>query len=416
VSVFRRAVVAADRAAAWPRRLLAVPVGYLTLLTAAAWVATARRRPRPARRGDATTRFAILIPAHNEELALPDTLASLRALDYPADAVRVHVVADHCTDATAEVAAAGGAVVHPHEGPERGKARALAWALERILAADADPVDVVVIVDADTVVDRAALRAFDAVFADGARVAQGHYAVRHPEGSTAAALRAAALAVRHHLRPLGRNELGASAGLYGNGMAFRAELLRERTWTEHLTEDMEFQLRLVLDGVDVVYVPEARIEAEMPETLEAATTQNERWERGRVDLARRYVPQLLRRLVRPGRANRVAVADALLDATVPPLSVLTAATVSVTAGSVVLRRARRAPGWPGVGLCVALVAHVASGLALARVPWSVVRSLAAAPRLVVWKTALFLRVAKRPEESEWIRTERNAERRRAEAG
>lgn len=407
----------ADRVAGAGRCVLAVPIGYLSLLTGAAWAATLVRRARPDDvRPSPGTRFAVLIPAHDEELGIADTLASLGAVDYPSHAYAVHVVADHCTDRTAEVAAHAGAIVHEHGGPNRGKATALAWALGRILAPAADPVDAVVIVDADTIVHPGLLRAFDAAFARGARVAQGYYGVRHPEGSTSAALRAAALAVRHHARPLGRTALGASAGLYGNGMAFHADILRERSWTEHLTEDMEFQLRLVLDGINVAYVPDARIEAEMPETFDAARSQNERWERGRVELARRYVPLLLRRLRQPGPASRVAIVDATLDAIVPPLSVLTAATATVAASSVALRRARRAAGWPGLGLAAALAVHVGSALVLAKVPWSVVRSLAAAPRLIVWKTALFLRVAKRPDESEWIRTQRNAERRRAEAG
>ena len=133
---------------------------------------------------------------------------------------------------------------------------------------------------------------------------QGQYRVRDPGASTAAALRSAALALRHHLRPLGRTALGGSCGLFGNGMAFRAEVLRARAWTDHLTEDIELQMELLLEGVLVAYAPDAVVEAEMPTTLEGARTQNERWERGRIELARRYVPRLVG--ARPGATAAAA--------------------------------------------------------------------------------------------------------------
>ena len=104
----------------------------------------------------------------------------------------------------------------------------------------------------------------------GRRPCKGQYRVRDPGASTGAGLRAAALALRHHLRPLGRTTLGASSGLYGNGMAFRADVLRRRTWTDHLTEDIELQMELLLDGTLVAYAPDAVVEAEMPSTLDGA--------------------------------------------------------------------------------------------------------------------------------------------------
>ena len=140
--------------------------------------------------------------------------------------------------------------------------------------------------------------------AAGALVVQGQYRVRDSGASPAAGLRAIALALRHHLRPLGRTALGGSSGLYGNGMAFRSSVLRGRSWSNHLTEDLELQMELLLDGIPVAYAPDAVVEAAMPSTLEASATQNERWERGRVELARRYVPRLLRRAIeQSGRAR-----------------------------------------------------------------------------------------------------------------
>src|SRR4051812_32126072 len=92
--------------------VLLVPAGmaaYLLLLTIAACLARGRQ-VKPS--GPPTHRILFLIPAHNEEALLPATLANLRQLDYPAELCEVHVVADNCSDNTAELSRAGGAFVH----------------------------------------------------------------------------------------------------------------------------------------------------------------------------------------------------------------------------------------------------------------------------------------------------------------
>lgn len=402
----RRALTSIAALLAAGRTVLAVPVGYLSVLTGAAWVATATRRCRPrAIEAPSTARFAVLVPAHDEEPVIGTTLEALNALDYAAERYRVHVVADHCTDRTVEIARAAGVAVHEHAGERRGKGPALAWVIRTLLdAVDGQAPDIIVIVDADTVVDKGFLREIERVVATGAQAVQGQYRVRDPDTSAAAGLRAAALASRHHLRPLGRTAIGASCGLYGNGMAFTLAVLRGRDWSGHLTEDIEFQMDLLLDGIRVAYAPEAVVEAEMPSTFEDARTQNERWERGRIELARRYVPRLARAAVAPGARNRIAAADAVLDHLVPPLSVLAVALGGVTAASVAI--GRRARPKSGLLLCAALGVHVVSALVLAHAPASVYRSLLHAPEMIVWKVRLWSRMLAGPGEGGWVRTAR----------
>ena len=176
-------------------------------------------------------------------------------------------------------------------------------------------------IDADSIADHAFLRALDARFA-GRRPRASRPTTRCATSSVSASARRSGprrLALRHFLRPLGRNTLGASCGLYGNGMAFAADVLRRRAMSAHLTEDLELQTELLLEGEIVAFAPDAVVEAEIPATLEASRTQNERWERGRIDLARRSIPALLRRAAHTtadsGRRDRPA-----LDHAVPPLS------------------------------------------------------------------------------------------------
>jgi len=386
---------------------------YLGLLTLAGV-----RRPAIPPPGNRTTRFVILVPAHNEAAIIADALRSFEELDYPESNYDVHVVADNCTDATATIVSEHGWHVHErHDLDNAGKGPALNWLFDRVDAAF--DFDVVLVVDADTTLDPRFLDAMDRAFADGAAVGQGFYSVRDPGESTSAGIRFAALACRHHLRPLGRCRLGASCGLYGNGMAFSRDVLRHQRWSGHLVEDAEFQMELLLgDGVLVRYVPDARLEAEMPDTLEDATSQNERWERGRIELIRRYVPQLVCGVPR-ARGRRAAYIDAIADHMVPPLSivvVLQAAGAILSAGAALATGSSRShekfTRHAIVHLCMTVVlgAHVIAGLRAVTAPPSVYRSLTQVPRVVVWKCRLWFTALHSKDAVLWQRTKRNIER------
>jgi cellulose synthase/poly-beta-1,6-N-acetylglucosamine synthase-like glycosyltransferase len=398
---------------------VAAPAAYLLVLTGAAWRAHRRRRrpgdPAPMTPAPPTHRIVVLVPAHNEEQMIGATLDSLAGLDYPQHQHAVHVVADNCTDRTVEIARERGVHVFDRvDADNRGKGPALQWAIERLTEAG-DRFDAVVVIDADSTMSAGFLRAIDARLTHGAVAVQGYYAVRDPESAPAVALRYAALALRHYLRPLGRTELGASSGLYGNGMAFRAEVSRAHAWTAHLTEDIELQMELLLAGHVIAYEPDAVVEAEMPSTLEAAASQNARWERGRLEMARRYIPLLLRRsLGGRGRGGAVACADAAMDLAVPPLSVLAAASVVATAASLATHARwrsglSRTAAVLATGSSVALAAHVASGLRMVGAPPEVTRALLQAPQVVLWKLRLWVSSIVSPDRATWTRTRRNLE-------
>src|SRR5918912_609980 len=106
---------------------VALLVLYLDMLSVAAMLW--RRAPNPS---SPRHRFAILVPAHNEEQLLPRLLRSINALDFPRALYDTHVVADNCSDRTAAVAAAAGAIAHErHDAHLRGKGYALRWLVHR---------------------------------------------------------------------------------------------------------------------------------------------------------------------------------------------------------------------------------------------------------------------------------------------
>jgi cellulose synthase/poly-beta-1,6-N-acetylglucosamine synthase-like glycosyltransferase len=397
-----------------PHGISVAVAGYLTLLTGAAWWAKWKGRTRTTIEPSPNKRFVVMIPAHNEEELIGRTLDSLAAANYPSGLIQVHVAADNCNDNTVSIARARNVEVHerwaPHDG---GKGPALQW-LWQELRARAEPIDGVVIIDADTTVGPEFFRVMASRLSQGQAVIQSYYAVSRPESSDAAAFRAAALAVRHYLRPLGRTQLGGTAGLHGNGMVFTPDVLDRQQWSNHLTEDIELQLELLLDGVLVDFAPDAEVHAEMPDTIDGSRTQHERWERGRVDLARRYVPTLMHHAVTSKAPHRVACVDAAVDQLLPPLSITAMATaVWLAAGAgLAHRNPDRATRAIKIGLVLLVVqaAHVGSALHMVKAPLALYRSLIRTPRMVAWKTALWLRILVRPSRVAWVRTARNAER------
>ncbi|HET6345079.1 MAG TPA: glycosyltransferase family 2 protein, partial [Myxococcota bacterium] len=177
--------------ASWALGLTVLPAAlYLGLLAVLA------RPTRPPADVPPTVRFAVVVPAHNEQDQIAQTVASLKAVDYPADRFKVVVVADNCNDETAARAAAAGAdVMQRTDETLRGKGYALEHAFDRLLAGN--EADALVVIDADTVVSKNLLRAFAARIVAGELAVQAEYGVRNPDASWRTRLMAVALAMFH---------------------------------------------------------------------------------------------------------------------------------------------------------------------------------------------------------------------------
>lgn len=383
--------------------VLALPVLgaalYLGMLALLARQPRARVAPAPG------LRFDIIVPAHDEEEGIAATVGSLLTVDYPRDLFRVVVVADNCADRTAHRAAAAGAKVLVRTDLERrGKGHALAYAFERSL--NGGDADVVVVVDADTLVSPNLLTAFTARFAAGAAVVQADYGVQNVQSSWRTRIMTIALAAFHGVRSSARERLRLSCGLRGNGMGFSAAALRANPPDAFsIVEDLEYGIQLGYAGVRVEYVDEAHVWGQMAVSEGASRSQRRRWERGRQALIREHVPQLV---AAAWRRRDVRLLDLAMDLVVPPLGQLAAATAAgfaLSLGAIWLG-AVVAPWLWGLAT-LAIVGYVGRAVALSGMGLAGVADLAWAPVYIVWK--LTLRVSdkgRKPEE--WVRTTREA--------
>jgi cellulose synthase/poly-beta-1,6-N-acetylglucosamine synthase-like glycosyltransferase len=353
-------------------------------------------------------RFDIVVPAHNESGGIASTVSSLLALDYPRSHYRILVVADNCTDETAAVATAAGAnALVRNDENQRGKGYALAFAFERILAEGF--AEAVVVVDADTLVAPASLRAFASKLAAGESALQARYGVRNRDASWRTRLMCLALALFHDTRSLGRERLRVSCGLRGNGMVFRADVLRRVGYSAFsIVEDMEYGFALAEAGVRVAWVDGALVLGEMASTEEASRSQRQRWEGGRLAMLRQALPRLLRGAFAWRDPIRL---DLALDLLVPPLSTLALATGAGLVLAVALALARLASPWATIPFALAtlcLLVHVARGFVLSGLGWRGLLDLGHVPLYILWKLTLPLR-GRRGAAGEWIRTRRDHE-------
>lgn len=389
---------------------LALPLLYLALLSVAA-LSRARRGSQDRVQAPAgtipRTRFALLVPAHDEEPVIGELLGSIGGLDYPEALRAVHVVADNCTDRTAAVVRgaglAGVTVWERHKPLLGGKGHALRWLLEQLEASE-QVYDAYVVVDADSQLSPTFLTQMAAGMAHGAEALQARYRVANESGAWTAGLRAVAFALFNHLRPLGRLALGWSAGLKGNGMCFSRSVIERFGWGSYtLAEDAEYHLSLIDHGLRVRYVPEAVVISAMPTTLRQARSQQQRWERGRLILARAHGPSLVRGALRQRDLARL---DAIVEVCLPPISLLAGLLALVTISALALRWL---PGIEGALALVALFAlHAVAGMALAGLAPRAYLSLLYAPWYVLWKIGVYAGAAVRRGEARWVRTDRAA--------
>jgi cellulose synthase/poly-beta-1,6-N-acetylglucosamine synthase-like glycosyltransferase len=385
--------------------------GYLVLVTAAAVLARVARGRGPASRlGRPRHRFAVVVPAHNEAATLPRLLEALARQEYPRPRYEVIVIADNCDDDTAAVALGRGARVLTRTDPvRRSKGFALGWAFSRLLAERRH--DAFVILDADSRPAPDLLTRLDGALRAGASAAQAYCAVGNPEQSWRTALMAADMALVHYLRPAGREALGGSADLQGNGICLTRAVLREVPWeTVSIAEDHEYHLRLLFHGIRSVFVRDALVHTVMEPTMATARGQELRWEGGRVALARRSLLPLMGAAWRAGRGFWPYV-DAALDLTTPPFALLAAGTAGMTA----LHGLAWLAGGPGLPAAIwaAMLAgqafYVFAGCALAGVPPRAYAALFVyGPLYVLSKVGCYLALARGGSRG-WVPTPRRAD-------
>ncbi|NEP60011.1 MAG: glycosyltransferase [Symploca sp. SIO2G7] len=350
-------------------------------------------------------RRAILMPAHNEEAVIQATLSTLTPQLKSND--RLLVVADNCTDATADIARQAGATVLERFNNElRGKGYALDFGLRHL---SADPPDVLIMVDADCQVHPGAVDAIADLAAVVNRPVQATYLLEQsPNPSPKEMVSTFAFKVKNLVRPLGLRILGQPCLLTGTGMAFPWNTLKDVNLASgNIVEDMKLGLDLAIAGHEPIMGYHALVTGAQPQQDATAITQRTRWEHGHLQTLLTCVPPLLSQGL---KQHRLGLISLTLDLCVPPLSLLVmlwvAGAILVTVMTLLL-----STSWlpalviygAGVGLLLA-IGLAWAGFARQDIPMGKLLSI---PLYILWKVPLYFKFLSGPE-SQWIRTERDS--------
>lgn len=248
-------------------------------------------------------RYAALISARNEEAVIGQLIESIKAQDYPSDLLDIYVVADNCTDSTAEVAAKHGATVFERENKEQvGKGYALKFLLGKIQEACADPYDGYFVFDADNLLDPHFVTEMNKVFSNGNQAVTSYRNTKnYGDNWVTAGYGLYFLRESEYLnRP--RDYLRTSCAVSGTGFLFSHKLLEKvGGWNYFLlTEDLEFSADLIVRGEKIAYCGDAVIYDEQPQQFGQSIRQRSRWVKGYLQVMAKKGGSLLKTMVNTG--------------------------------------------------------------------------------------------------------------------
>ena len=262
------------------------------------------------------TAIAVLIPAHNESSGIIATLHSLQAQLRPQD--RLLVVADNCSDDTAEVAERNGAeVINRHDSKNRGKGYALDFGLRHL---SQNPPHVVVVVDADCVLGANTLNPLAAIALLRRRPVQTLYLMYAKGLDLKSKIAEFAWCVKNLVRPLGYANLGLPCQLMGTGMAFPWDIIVKADLANgNIVEDMKLGIDLSIAGTPPIFYSQSKVTSYFPIASEVQSGQKTRWEHGHLAMILAEAPRLFVQGMVKRDINLLAMA---FDLTVPPLALL----------------------------------------------------------------------------------------------
>ena len=252
----------------------------------------------------APLRYAILISARNEADVIGILIDSIKAQNYPADMVDTWVIADNCTDNTAEIARGKGAFVVERENKELiGKGYAINYLLSHISNEGRDwNYDGYFVIDSDNILDPDFVAEMNKAVASGCRVATCYRNSKNYGDNWLSASYALWFLRESKYLNNARQLLGLSAACSGTGFVVHRDILEKYGGWNYftLTEDVEFTFAMVAAGEKIGYCAAAIVYDEQPVRFKDSWKQRTRWVKGYFQAYTRYGLKLLKRLLTKG--------------------------------------------------------------------------------------------------------------------
>ena len=227
-------------------------------------------------------KYAILIAARNEKAVIGNLLDSIKKQDYPQELLTTFVVADNCTDNTAEIARNGGAICYERfDNEHKTKGFALQYLLEKI---EEDygrmSFEGYFIFDADNLLKKDYISRMNDAFDSGEKIVTSYRNTKNFDENWVASTYAL-----HWIRSIRCNHRARSVfrlatNIQGTGFLFTNEIVKNGWKYTSLTEDRALTADAVAQGYKITYNDAAMFYDEQPVSLKIALRQRLRWSKG----------------------------------------------------------------------------------------------------------------------------------------
>lgn len=257
----------------------------------------ALRKPKRLNSGDGKTKFAVLIPARNEEKVIGELIDSLNKQRYSKVLYDIIVLVNNCTDNTRNISIEAGAKVLEIKKKVSSKGEVLICAMEELKDTD---YDAYIIFDADNVVDEDFLIVMDDVYSNGYKVAQGQRESKNINDCWISTCYSLFYYIQNLFFNRARLRMNASCSINGTGFMVDKNFAEEKFRPKTLTEDIELSILCNLNNETIYYAEDAITFDEQPINFKVSWKQRTRWSVGIMQCVREYGGKLLKSTLKFG--------------------------------------------------------------------------------------------------------------------
>ena len=249
--------------------------------------------------------FSILIPSHNEEDVIYDTLQNIQKIKYPRDYFNVYIIMDNCTDNTLKefnrfkqdypfstninkIIVNGGS-----------KPKALNKAISYLKENNLWKSDNIIILDADNIISDTMLESYDYYHKMYNDILQCRILSANDNNIISQGFTSSFNFMAYGFQYT-RNCIGLSASLSGTGFSIKRDIFDKVGFNkcDTLTEDLEFSILCILNGYKIKYVPEEYVLNQHLESFKPSLIQRIRWCRGHMQTAMKLDKSLLKAFIK----------------------------------------------------------------------------------------------------------------------
>lgn len=246
-------------------------------------------------------KYAVLISARNEEMVIGNLIETIKKQDYPQKLIKIFVVADNCTDKTAQISREAGAIVFERfNSVQVGKGYALDYLLQKINEKySKERFDAYFVFDADNLLRPNYITEMNKTFSDGYEVITSYRNSKNYGDNWISAGYALWFLRESKYLNQSRMTIGSSCAISGTGFMFSDKVIKKYGGWKFflLTEDIEFTVNNILNNVKIGYCDKAILYDEQPVKFSQSWNQRMRWAKGYLQVIKKYGFKLLKKSV-----------------------------------------------------------------------------------------------------------------------